>query len=86
MSTASRAVCQSPRTLARRFSDEMGMTWREVLRRLRIIRAIEALATTDKSATTIAYDVGYGSLSAFNSAFRGQTGKGPGEYRASFRR
>jgi AraC-like DNA-binding protein len=63
----------------------MGMTWREVLRRIRLVRAIEALAMTDHPITMIAMDVGYTSLSAFNAAFRDLTGKSPGEYRASFR-
>ena len=61
---------QSPRALARRFAGEMGMTWREVLRHVRIMKAVEALATTDGQITQIALSVGYGSLSGFNAAFR----------------
>lgn len=80
-----KASGQSTRALARRFAVEMGMTWREVLRRIRLVRAVEALAMSDQPVTTIALDVGYGSLSAFNAAFRDLTGKSPGEYRASFR-
>jgi len=76
---------QSPRSLARRFAEEMGMTWREVLRRIRIIRAVEALASSDASITEIALMVGYNSLSAFNAAFRELTGKSPSEYRATFK-
>lgn len=78
-----RETGQSPRALARRFSDEMGMTWREALRRIRIIRAVEALATTDDPVTDICLAVGYASPSAFNSAFRALTGLSPSEYRAS---
>jgi methylphosphotriester-DNA--protein-cysteine methyltransferase len=40
--------------------------------------AIEALAMRDQSVTAIAMDVGYGSLSAFNAAFRDLIGKAPG--------
>jgi AraC-like DNA-binding protein len=80
-----RATGQSPRALARRFADEMGMTWRETLRRIRMIRAVEALAQSDASVTEIALAVGYSSLSAFNAAFRDLTGKSPSEYRATFR-
>lgn len=75
---------QSPRALARRFADEMGMTWREVLRQIRIMNAVEALATTDAQVTEIAMSVGYGSLSGFNAAFRQQMQMSPTEYRASF--
>jgi hypothetical protein len=32
----------APRSLARRFSEETGMTWRAALRRMRMLRAIEA--------------------------------------------
>jgi len=75
----------APRSLARRFEEEIGMTWRAVLRRLRVLRAIEELAAGDAPVTGIAFAVGYGSLSAFNAAFRELTGRTPTEYRASFR-
>jgi AraC-like DNA-binding protein len=75
----------TPRSLARRFEAETGMTWRAVLRRMRVLRAIEQLAEGDIPVATIAYTVGYVSLSAFNAAFRDLTGRTPTEYRASFR-
>jgi AraC-like DNA-binding protein len=75
----------TPRSLARRFETETGMTWRAVLRRMRVLRAIEQLVEDDIPVTTIAYTVGYVSLSAFNAAFRDLTGRTPTEYRASFR-
>jgi AraC-like DNA-binding protein len=78
-----RATGQSPRALARRFSEELGMTWSEALRRVRIIRAVEALAGTEAPVTEIALEVGYSSISAFNAAFRELTGKSPTEYRAT---
>lgn len=72
------------RSLARRFHDELGMTWRASLRRLRVLRSIELLASTDRSVTQIAMDVGYGSISAFNTAFRDLIGQTPTDYRAGF--
>lgn len=80
-----RTTGQSSRSLARRFAEEMGMTWRDALRRIRVIRAVEALASTDRSITDISLDVGYGSVSSFSAAFRGIMGKTPTEYRATFR-
>lgn len=80
-----RETGQSPRALARRFAEEIGMSWGDALRRIRVIRAVEALATTSDPVTSIAYDVGYSSLPAFNAAFRALMGQTPGEYRASFR-
>ncbi|MHA6619949.1 helix-turn-helix domain-containing protein [Pseudonocardia sp. DLS-67] len=75
----------APRSLARRFSEETGMTWRAALRRMRLLRAIEELAAGDTPVTKIAFMVGYTSLSAFNAAFRELTGRTPTDYRASFR-
>ena len=72
------------RSLARRFEQELGMTWRAALRRLRVLRAIEELAGTDHSVTQIAMGVGYSSLSAFQSAFRNLIGQTPSEYRTTF--
>lgn len=75
----------APRSLARRFAEETGMAWRAALRRMRVLRAIEELAAGDTPVTTIAFRVGYTSLSAFNAAFRELTGRTPTDYRASFR-
>ncbi|MEV4414870.1 AraC family transcriptional regulator [Catellatospora sp. NPDC049609] len=75
----------APRSLARRFEDETGMTWRAVLRRMRVLRAVEELAAGDTPVTRIAFMVGYTSLSAFHAAFQELTGRTPTQYRASFR-
>src|SRR5258707_9390138 len=45
----------APRSLARRFQEETGMTWRAVLRRMRVLRAIEELAAGDTPITKIAF-------------------------------
>jgi AraC-like DNA-binding protein len=60
------------------------MTWRAAIRRLRILRAIDLLADIDLPVTRIAIEVGYSSLSAFNTAFRDLIGQTPTEYRKSF--
>jgi AraC-like DNA-binding protein len=74
------------RSLARRFEDELGMTWRAALRRARLLRSIELLAGDEsRSIAAIAMDVGYSSLSAFNAAFRDLVGQTPSDYRATFR-
>jgi AraC-like DNA-binding protein len=80
-----RDVGLAPRSLARRFEDECAMTWRAALRRMRVLRAVERLATNDETVTAVAHAVGYTSLSAFNAAFRDLTGRTPTEYRATFR-
>ncbi len=80
-----REVGLVPRSLARRFEDECATTWRAVLRRMRVLRAVEELAAGEDSVTTVAHAVGYTSLSAFNAAFRELTGRTPTQYRATFR-
>ena len=67
----------APRSLARRFRHEIGMTWRAALRRMCILRAIEELVADDTPIATIAVMVGYTSLSAFNAAFQELTGRTP---------
>ncbi|MEZ4674420.1 MAG: AraC family transcriptional regulator [Caldilineaceae bacterium] len=78
------AVNVSARTLARRFADETGMTWRQYVRRARLIRAMELLADSNTKVINIAYAVGFSSLSAFNHAFRDFTGETPTSYRRRF--
>lgn len=75
------AVGCTERTLARRLQDEIGMTWRDFLRRLRMIRAIEAPADPTRQITQVAHDVGYQSSSAFNAAFLEFTGQTPTAFR-----
>lgn len=79
-----RRAGQTPRTLARKFSAETGMSWAQVLQKMRMIRAIELLAETRAPITQVALAVGYQSLSAFNAAFRSFTGKTPTAYRSGF--
>lgn len=64
-----RAVNLSERTMQRRFSQDVGMTWSQVLTRLRMIRALELLALGDLSVIEVAGESGFNSLSAFNRAF-----------------
>jgi AraC-like DNA-binding protein len=77
-----RAAGVTERTLARRFQDEIGMPWRDSLRRLRMIRAVEGLTDPTRQITQVAMDVGYSSSSAFNSAFLDFTGQTPTAFRA----
>jgi AraC-like DNA-binding protein len=69
----------SPRTLTRRFNDEVGMPLSQWRRRLRLIKAVEMLGG-GCSVTQTALDLGYGSPSAFIYAFRRETGMSPQAY------
>lgn len=69
----------SRRTLIRRVQEETGMTFRQLRRQARILAALERLCL-GQSVTAVALDVGFDSVSAFIQAFRGATGRTPGQY------
>lgn len=72
----------SERTLARQFVRELGMSFGEWRQRLRYLAAIEALETA-RSVQEIAFDLGYSSGSAFIAMFARQAGCTPEQYRRS---
>ena len=69
------------RTLERRCARELGMSLGEWRRRLRFTLAIEALEA-GRSIQQIAFDLGYGTASAFIVMFRRAAGTTPEQYRA----
>ena len=73
------AAGASPRTLTRLFIAETGMTFRQWRRQARLITAIERLARR-QPVTTVAFDLGYDSVSAFIEAFRNTFGVTPYRY------
>ncbi|MEX2451829.1 MAG: helix-turn-helix transcriptional regulator [Rhodospirillales bacterium] len=69
----------SSRTLARLFVKETGMTFGRWRQQMRLLAALERLAT-GQSVTTVAMDLGYESPSAFSSMFKRALGKSPSAY------
>lgn len=69
-------VGASPRTLARRFVEETGLSLGEWRRRLKIVTAVERLSA-GAPVTTVAFDLGYESPSAFIAMFRKSVGRTP---------
>ncbi|KOY04451.1 AraC family transcriptional regulator [Pseudomonas nunensis] len=72
----------SERTLARQFLRELGMSFGEWRQRLRFLAAIEAL-DSQRSIQDIAFDMGYSTGSAFIAMFQRQAGCTPEQYRRS---
>lgn len=70
----------SERTLARQFVRELGMSFGEWRQRLRFLASIEALEST-RSIQEIAFDMGYSTASAFIAMFQRQAGCTPEHYR-----
>jgi len=69
----------SRRSFIRRFTSETGMSFGAWRRRLRLLGAIELLASGE-AVTAVALDAGYDSTSAFIHAFRKEFGVTPGRY------
>ena len=74
-----RAAGASSRTLMRLFPAETGLTFRAWQRQLRLLAALEHLAL-GQPVTTVAFDLGYASPSAFIAAFRLALGVTPARY------
>lgn len=73
-------VFVSERTLARHLIQELGMSFGEWRQRLRFLVAIEALEQ-GRSTKELAFDMGYSSGSAFISMFQRHAGCTPEQYR-----
>lgn len=71
----------SPFTLSKKFKQYAGLGFKEYLIHRSIVEAQRLLEETDRKVATIAYDVGFGSLSSFNDDFRKLTGITPSAYR-----
>lgn len=67
----------SSRTLARKFNNETGISFRSWRTQLRLLKSIELL-NDGKSVTYVSLEMGYDSVSAFISAFKRQFGVTPG--------
>lgn len=78
-------LASSERTLSRRIVDETSMRWGELLRRIRIIAARELLTNSELQITDVANAVGYSSQSAFNKAFKFESGLTPRKFREKFK-
>ncbi|WP_425045850.1 AraC family transcriptional regulator [Primorskyibacter sp. S87] len=79
--SVARALGMSPRTLARRLSDE-NTTFFKTLEELRVSLAMSYLKDSDLVLAEIAFLLGYAGQSSFNDAFKRWTGRTPGQFRA----
>jgi two-component system, response regulator YesN len=68
--------------LSHRFSEVMGVPFREYLLRVRLERAKDLLAAGHTSITEVAQAVGFGDLPRFDKLFRRNTGLTPSAYRS----
>jgi AraC-like DNA-binding protein len=74
------AAGTTERTLSRRCQRDLGMSLAEWRQRLRVVKAMPLLKS-GQTVETIAWDLGYGSASAFISMFKRLVGATPDEFR-----
>jgi AraC-like DNA-binding protein len=67
--------------LSRRFKKYAGIGFRQYLIHRRMVEAKKMLEETDMKVTSIAYNVGFDSISSFNRDFHTLMGIAPAEYR-----
>jgi transcriptional regulator GlxA family with amidase domain len=82
LSELASAAAVSPRTLARRIRDRLGVSPTEYVHRLRVGQAATLLTTTRKPVDVIAGAVGYADPAAFRRIYRRHTGETPTATRA----
>lgn len=77
------SVHMTERTLARRCQHELAMSFGDWRQRLRFLRAIDALEA-GRSVQEIAFALGYSTASAFIAMFQREAGVTPEQYRREF--
>lgn len=82
-SQIAKAVGYNESHISHLFADTFHMTLTEYLTSMRITDALDLLARTDTSISTIALSLGFGSIRNFNRAFARYVKQSPSAYRAS---
>ena len=81
MEDVARAVGLSRPHFFKQFKKQLGITPNLYLNTLRSEQAIDDLINTEKTVTSIAYDLGYSSQASFTRFFSSIVGIAPSEYR-----
>jgi transcriptional regulator GlxA family with amidase domain len=86
LSTIARRAAMSPRTLSRRFREQVGGTPAAWIAQARVRRAQRLLETTDLSIEQVAAEAGFGSATVLRAHFGDVVGTSPLAYRRAFSR
>jgi transcriptional regulator GlxA family with amidase domain len=76
----------SPSHFSRYFRKHLGQSFTDVLNQMRIDRAADMLANSDRDLKMIALDTGFPDQSYFTKVFRRHRGLTPAEFRRQARR
>lgn len=71
----------SERSMSRLFQSSIQQLFLQLLKTLRMVKAIELILKTKKPISDIAYEVGYLTVSSFSNAFQDFTGTRPSDFR-----
>lgn len=82
MSDAARLALMSEPSFSKYFKRASGLTFSDMVKRLRIANACRMLDQTDRSVSSISTAVGYTNLANFNRQFLAEMSVTPREYRA----
>jgi two-component system response regulator YesN len=82
LSAVARQVGMSKYRLSHRFREELGVTFRDYLLKVRLERAKALLAADDVSISEVAQMVGFGDLPRLDKLFKRYTGFSPSAYRS----
>lgn len=74
----------TPQQLSKQFSAAFGITFSTYLRKYRIRKALDALSSTDKNITEIAFDVGFNSTNHFCKVFKSEMNISPLQFRKKY--
>lgn len=85
LSDAADLVCLSPKYLSRIFKEQTGSGFSEYRLRIKVDKAREILASSGKSISRIAFDLGYLNVESFIRVFKRYAGCTPAEYRRRIR-
>lgn len=86
LADAAEVACFSPFHYQRMFGQAFGETPHEFLKRRRLEKAKQLLASSNREITEVCLEVGYESLGSFSSLFRSTYGMPPQEYRRTLRK
>ncbi len=75
----------SPRSIARMFVQELGVTPHDFIENIRIDQARNLLEASDAALKMVAFDCGFGSPDQMRNAFQRRLGVTPVQYRGRFR-
>ncbi|MBI5160296.1 MAG: AraC family transcriptional regulator [Micrococcales bacterium] len=83
LAEAARRASVSPSTYSKHFKLASGLTFTDMVRKLRVSHAVRLLTETSTPVSEISQRVGFGNLSNFNRQFKTVTGQTPRAVRSS---